>query len=293
MIGAVAATRGLVVLSPHLDDAVLSLGASIAARVAAGEPVEVWTAFTRAPSPGTVPRRLRRFADYNVRVAEDDRALALLGARGRRLDLPERVWRTPPARGLRAAFRTPPARSGFEQLGTVEDVVAEALARPGTRVLAPLGVGHHVDHVEVALAALTVAQRLGTLERVGFYEDFYALGNGCRHRHPVTRADTGSFWRRLADAPGWAGPLEGLVLAGTAAVAAGPSLDAYVPDWPALVWHARTHPVDPPSQDRQLAAVALYRSQTPALGGMRQLGAIVRRAHRRRGGDVIWSATPR
>ena len=292
MIGAVAATGGLVVVSPHLDDAVLSLGAHLAARVAAGEHVEVWTAFTRAPA-ADVPRRLRRFADYTARVAEDDRALAVLGAGSRRLGLPERVWRTPPARGLRAAFRTPAAASGFSQLARLQEVAAQALADPGVRVLAPLGIGHHVDHVEVAVAVLTVALRLRATDRVGFYEDFYALGNGARQRHPVTRADTGPLWRRVRDAPGWAGPLEGLVLAGTAAIGIGPSLDGYVPGWPALDWHAERHPVDGWAQDRHLAAVAEYGSQTPALGGMHQLAPMIRRAHQVRGGDLIWWAQPR
>ena len=293
MIGAVPVPGGLVVFSPHLDDAVLSLGALIAASVRAGEPVEVWTAFTRAPSPGAVPRRLRRFADYDVRIDEDDRALDLLGAGRRRLDLPERVWRTPPARGLRAAFRTPAERAGFQQLERLEQLAGEALARPGVRVLAPLGIGHHVDHVEVAVAVLTAALRLDATDRVGFYEDFYALSNAARRRHPVTRGQGGPLWRRVRDAPGWAGPLEGLVLRATPLIGSGPTWGAYLAGSPALVWRSHHHSVDAWSQERHLAAVAQYRSQTPALGGMRQLGPILRRAHRVRGGDLIWSASPR
>lgn len=286
-----ATSEALVVVSPHLDDAVLSLGAHLAARVRAGEHVEVWTAFTDGPSPASVPRRLRRFGDYAARLAEDDRALAVLGAGNRRLGLPERVWRTPPARGLGAAFRTPDDRSGFTELPTLEAVAADLLARPAVRVLAPLGVGHHVDHVEVAAAVLGTALRLDALDRVGFYEDFYALGDGARRRHPVTggRAATDPG-RRRHRAPGWAAPWEGLVLAATALIGRGPSLDAYVPGFAELVWQAVPHPVDPWSEQRKLAAVAEYRSQTPALGGIWQLGPILRRAHRVRGGEVIWSA---
>ena len=279
-------------ISPHLDDAVLSLGAYVADVVRSGEPVEVWTAFTRAPAAGAVPRGLRRFADYRARIAEDGHALELLGAGARRLDLPERVWRTPPARGLGAAFRTPVDATGFEQLGPLEHAVAEALARPGSRLLAPLGIGHHADHLEVAVAALNVALRLGATDRVGFYEDFYALGNGARRRHPVSRDDAGPLWRRVRDAPGWAGPLEGIVLGVTPLVASGPSLSTYVPASSALAWRPTPHPVEPWAQEQQLAAVAQYRSQTPALGGMRQLARIVRRAHRVRGGDLIWSVRP-
>ena len=291
MIGAVPG--GLVVISPHLDDAVLSVGAYIADRVRSGEAVEVWTAFTGTPAAGTVPRGLRRFADYSARIAEDERALDLLGAGSRRLGLPERVWRPPPARGLGAAFRSPSSPAGFAQLARLEAVAGEALERPGTRVLAPLGVGHHVDHLEVAVAVLGAALRLGATDRVGFYEDFYALSNGARRRHPVTGAQAGSLWRRVRDAPGWAGPFEGLVLGLTPLVASGPSLDAYVPDVPALAWAATRCPTDPWSRARQLSALAEYRSQTPALGGMRQLSRILRRADRVRGGTLIWSARPR
>lgn len=284
-----ASSAALVVISPHLDDAVLSLGAHLAGRVRAGEQVEVWTAFTDGPSPDSAPRRLRRFGDYAARRAEDDRALAVLGAGNRRLGLPERVWRTPPAHGLAAAFRTPEVRSGFTELPALEAVAADLLIRRGTRLLAPLGVGHHVDHVEVAVAVLGTALRLDALDRVGFYEDFYALGDGARRRHPVTGGRAGvdpdRHW-----APGWAAPWEGLVLAATGWIGRGPSLDSYVPGFAELVWQAVPHPVDPWCEQRKLAAVAEYRSQTPALGGMRRLGPILRRAHRVRGGEVIWSA---
>jgi len=293
MMGAVSTSGAWVVLSPHLDDAVLSLGAQIARRARAGDRVEVWTAFTRAPAPQSVPRRLRPFADYDARIAEDDRALDLLGAGRRRLDLPERIWRPPPARGLRAAFRTPAEPTGFSQLGRLADLAAQAFARPGVQVLAPLGIGNHVDHVEVAVAVLATALRLHATDRVGFYEDFYALSNAARRRHPVTHDQGGPLWPRLRDAPGWAAPLEGLVLRATPLIGSGPSLAAYVPQLPTLTWRSEPHPVDGPCEELQLAAVAEYRSQTPALGGMRQLGPLLRRAHRVRGGELIWSVRPR
>lgn len=292
-MGAVTASDRLVVLSPHLDDAVLGAGALIADEVRAGVPVEVWTAFTRQPEPAAVPRRLRPFADYRTRLAEDDRALAVLGAGARRLDLPERIWRDPPARGLRAAFRTPADRAGLDQLEPVAAAVAEAFARPGTRVLAPLGVGHHVDHVEVACAALVAAVRAGACDRIGFYEDFYALAGAARRRHPVTRAHAGGPVRRLREAPGWAGPAEGLVLWATPLIARGPTWEAWLPELAGLAWTCAAHPVDDRSQRQALAALAEYRSQTPALGGLRQLAAIQRRAHRLRDGELIWSVRRR
>jgi LmbE family N-acetylglucosaminyl deacetylase len=289
MMGAVTATGGLVVLSPHLDDAVLSLGGLIAARVRSGGRVEVWTAFTAGPAdPGAVPRRLRPFADYRARVVEDDAALDLLGAGRRRLGLAERVWRDPPAQGLRAAFRTPELVSSFERLGELTEAAVEALGRPGGELLGPLGVGHHVDHIEVALAVLAAAERLDAWDRVGFYEDFYALGEAARRRHPVSLRRPWPTGR----SPGWAAPVEGLVLRLTPLIARGPTLDGYRPglaDWP---WRCTGHPMDAAAETLKLAAVAQYRSQTQALGGIRQLSAILRRAHRIRGGELVWRVRP-
>jgi LmbE family N-acetylglucosaminyl deacetylase len=302
----VTASGRLVVLSPHLDDAVLSTGGLIARAVAAGRVVEVWTAFTSGPPPDTLPRGLRPFADYATRLREDDEALDLLGARARRLALPERIWRTPPptgglarmlpAAGLRTAFRTPGDLAGFAQLENLAALLAEPLADPDAELLAPLGIGHHVDHVEVLLAAVTAAGRADAWSRVGFYEDFYALGDAARRRHPIARRHpaTGrrpggrrgpASWR---DAPGWAAPVEGAVLRLTPLIAAGPPITHYLPELAGLDWRCEPQPLSSPQEELKLRAVARYRSQLAALGGRDRLEAILRRAHRVRGGELIW-----
>jgi LmbE family N-acetylglucosaminyl deacetylase len=294
----VTASAGLVVLSPHLDDAVLSVGALIAREAAGGRVVEVWTAFTSGPDPQTLSPRLRRFADYGTRLAEDSAALDLLGAGCRRLGLSERLWRSPAPGGplagllgsdLRAAFRTPPGRDGFQELGTLTDLVEGALADDRLELLAPLGIGNHADHVEVMLAVALAAVRAKALDRVGFYEDFYALGNAARRRHPVSRRRPSALWR----SPGWAAPVEGAVLRLTPLIARGPSVLTYLPGLAELGWRCEAHPVGAAEEERKLAAVEQYRSQTPALGGMHRLGRILRRAHRVRGGELIWRARPR
>lgn len=281
-------------LSPHLDDAVLSVGGLIARQVAAGRKVEVWSAFTSGPPPDSVPPKLRRFADYATRLVEDDRALGLLGAGHRRFGLPERLWRSPVpggplAGGLRAAFRTPSDRGGFQQLDVLVELLAGPLTDPDAELLAPLGVGNHVDHVEVMLAAVLAAVHAGALSRVGFYEDFYALGNAARRRHPVSRQRPSQPWQ----APGWAAPLEGIVLRLTPLIAAGPSIMHYLPEPVNLTWWCEVHPVAASDEELKLRAVAQYRSQLPALGGLPRLGPILRRSHRVRGGELIWRARPR
>lgn len=296
--GVSSAAPDVVVLSPHLDDAVLSLGATIGRMAATGQRVEVWTAFTAGPDPATLPRRLRPFGDYPVRIAEDDRALDRLATAGgvpvgrRRLGLTERLWRdlAGGARspgGLSLAFRTPPDLAGFAGLAALEAAVREVLARPGTRLYAPLGVGHHTDHVEVALAALQVALAGpdGTLDRVRFYEDFYAAGEAQRRRHPVT-AEQLRGWR---DRPGRAAPLLGLGLRALALVARGPGPAQYEPRLRALTWHCEPQPVDG-LEDAKLAAVAEYRNQLPRMGGERRVAAVLRAGHRAAGGEPLWRA---
>ena len=74
------------VISPHLDDAVLSLGGSIAAWVGSGERVVVATVYTAGPPLDTISPGMRRFADYTARCAEDTAACAVLGCETRWLD---------------------------------------------------------------------------------------------------------------------------------------------------------------------------------------------------------------
>jgi LmbE family N-acetylglucosaminyl deacetylase len=285
----VADLPDLVVLSPHLDDAVLSVGALIARRVHSGQRVEVWTAFTAQPELAGLPRRWRPFGDYPVRLAEDDRALDRLGAGRRRLGLPERIWRRPRPRTLAGAFRGPAELGGFDCLPELTELVTGLLADPGVEVLAPLGVGRHADHLELAAAALLAATRdpsagPGVIRSgIGFYEDFYALGEAFRRQHPVTRRRPGRF----AGAPGWVAPALGVALRAMAAGPSGPELDRYLPAVASLPWQCTPEPVTG-FEPAKLAAVTEYASQLPRLGGRRGVLAALRRAHRTRGGEPIW-----
>jgi LmbE family N-acetylglucosaminyl deacetylase len=125
----------LVVISPHLDDAVLSCG-----QLLAGSPgCEVVTVFTAGPptwnglTPWDASCGFRAGDDVvAARKLEDAGALALLGARPRWLDLVE----------------------GQYDDGTAVDLVADRLARAladvdGGAVVTPLGL-YHPDHRKVA-----------------------------------------------------------------------------------------------------------------------------------------------
>src|SRR5258706_13060611 len=146
----------LVVVSPHLDDAVLSLGGLIAREVASGRRVTVVSCYTAGPPLDQIPPERRVFGDYSVRRAEDERALARLGAQRRWLDLHERIWRDPPPAKTLHPCHTPPRMDDFRELRAIRAVIGDLLDS-GADVLAPLAIGHHVDHTEVALAAMREA----------------------------------------------------------------------------------------------------------------------------------------
>src|SRR5258705_9935407 len=97
------------VISPHLDDAALSLGGAIAAWARTGR-VVIATVYTAGPPLASVPRSMRKFADYTTRRAEDAAAAAVLGAETVWLDRIERAFRAPMLSGRRV-FPPPPDRA--------------------------------------------------------------------------------------------------------------------------------------------------------------------------------------
>jgi LmbE family N-acetylglucosaminyl deacetylase len=283
----------LVIVSPHLDDAVLSLGALIAREVSAGRRVEVVSCFTSGPPLDTIAAERRVFGDYSMRRAEDERAMSVLGAQYRWLDLHERIWREPPLPRSSSVFpthvfRTPESMDEFAELATIRAELARILGT-GATIYAPLAIGHHVDHVEVALAGLRETLGAGAFDRIRFYEDPYALGRGCRKQHFVARR---RMWRLLG-APAWASPRVGVLLRLVALAARGPKLEDYLPEAARLDWRCTPHPVAPADEDKKLAAIAEYTSQVRAFGGIDRVRAFVRRGHGVLGGEPIWSCRPR
>ncbi|MVU76970.1 hypothetical protein GPX89_06885 [Nocardia sp. ET3-3] len=285
------AANRLVVVSPHFDDAVLSVGGLIAARAGRGQVVEVLTVFSAAGTAAEGGRRQKAFSDYASRVGEDDRALSVLGARPRRLGLFERLFRDPPPRGPLSLFRTSEdlARGAYAE--TVRRAIARLLDSGDTVVLAPLGIGNHVDHVIVAVGALwTVRDRAdpGPGARILFYEDFNAMSEHNRRRHPVSRLRPFPY----RSAPGWASPRTGVELEAMSLLARGPDATALaeVPVGRGS-WSMSAFPVGS-VEGLKLRAVGEYRTQTKALGGESGVREILRRAHAVRGGEPIWRFQP-
>jgi LmbE family N-acetylglucosaminyl deacetylase len=130
-----------VVVSPHLDDAVLSAWSVL---TAAG-PVEVVNVFDGLPEPGFLTRydRLVRGTEsatlFAERIAEDREALALAGRTPRGVGLLERQYRDRPY---------DPDR--------LERLLEAAIPRC-SELYVPSGIGGHEDHVAVRDAALGLA----------------------------------------------------------------------------------------------------------------------------------------
>jgi LmbE family N-acetylglucosaminyl deacetylase len=265
------------VISPHLDDAVLSIGGSLAAWASRGR-VVVATVYTAGPSLDRVPLAMRQFADYTTRRAEDAAAAAAIGVEPLWLDHVERAFRDPEqALGMRDIFTTPPTRNGFARLAAITTDLDRLLDvdREPERVAIPLGIGNHVDHVETVVAATDWALARGLADRTVFYEDLYALSRPMRRRHWIATRRQWRWWqapllraRRLA------------VLLGTiAASRRGPPIEDYLADhWRTGAWTCTPSPIAAYEQSK-LAAIACYGSQTRAFGGIDGLSRALRAYH--------------
>jgi LmbE family N-acetylglucosaminyl deacetylase len=262
--------RSILIVSPHLDDAVLSLGGAIAHWVAGGTRVRVATINTVGPELANVAPDLRKWADYPARLEEDRAACDVLGVERSWLGHVERVWRVemPPM-----GFYTLP-----DVLATAPIVASlDALDRPDL-VLAPLGIGNHVDHVEAMVATAEWAASRDV--PVQFYEDFYALSATLREAHPVAQR-----WTWSADAnPLAAAPELAAIFERIAVARGGTPIERL---YPALEggWNVETVPVDEP---RGLEAIAKYPSQTAAFGGFDGIAATIRAYHAFWGGEPLW-----
>jgi len=183
----------LVVLAPHLDDAALSCGALIT-YAASRTSVTVVTFFTEA---GQAPYTLsaRRYLHqvgarnaktlYQQRRDEDRAALEPLGITCVHVGLTEALFRRRPTAGARSRLaRLLPelghiypvyriyitsgriAADDVDTLREVCDVIKQTAGSGPSLVLAPLGVGGHVDHILVRTAAES------STTNVAYYSDF-------------------------------------------------------------------------------------------------------------------------
>lgn len=146
-------------VSPHLDDAAFSAGATLAALAYAGHHVTVVTCFT-ASMPGPTgfalacqtDKGLGPEVDYlAIRRAEDQAAMAVLGTAPLHLDLPEA-----PHRGYSSVTELFTEPHPGDQIG--RELASALRELPGDLWLAPQGLGGHVDHLQVLRAMIRLAR---------------------------------------------------------------------------------------------------------------------------------------
>ena len=287
-------SRPLVVLSPHLDDAVLSLGGAIAREAAAGREVQVVTAYTAYPERlADVPARFRRLLVYNQRREEDQRALGRLGAKPVWLELCERAVREPALPRLLGVFSLPRPAS-LDDFANLPALCAEverlAWGTPAPIVAVPLAIGGHVDHVEMFLAAALVMLETRAFERFLFYEDVYAVSARLRRRHFLAARHR---WP-LAMEPALTGPVAAVML--TAMGAAAEGLDwrtIAFPRFGALLFGSANTSLSRARRGQARSHTPLCVANSEA-GGSRTFSTIVTRWHEaREGAECLWRVTKR
>jgi LmbE family N-acetylglucosaminyl deacetylase len=247
-------TRHLV-LSPHLDDAVLSCGGRIARDAGAGVDVEILTVFAGDEPPDSAsPLVDRVFALWDLppgrvmasRRDEDRSACARLGATPSWWGELEAIHRRDPGTGAALYADLPslfgPVSPAEEPL--VADLAARLAKLPAAdRVLAPLGVGGHVDHRLLRAAA---ERALG--DRIAYYEEFPYI-----------------LWKLFALARA-RGPRRG--------------------------WTAESMPLSATAVAARIEAIGCYASQVkPLFRDPARLARMVRRHVRRAGGERLWRRT--
>ncbi|WP_120715989.1 PIG-L deacetylase family protein [Tsuneonella amylolytica] len=184
--------------SPHLDDAVFSAGATLAAHALGGDTVRVVTCFTGSVASPTGfalacqrDKGLEAEADYMaLRRAEDREACAAIGAEAAHLPLLEA-----PHRGYdSAAALFAGAHPGDDIAPPLREALAREIAAfaPDT-IYAPFGVGNHVDHLAVRAALEAVASALPVV----WWEDYpYAMREAAAPRGIVRVPVSGEPARR-------------------------------------------------------------------------------------------------
>lgn len=175
----------LIYLSPHLDDAALSCGGQIARFRGEGRSVLIVTVTAGDPPTGAESRYIQELHSrweleqdaVAARRAEDIAACQILGADWLHLTVPDCIYRFDPQSGS-PLYQSDPDIFGdvhVAESGLVQALVARLRSLPpAEQVIAPLTVGHHVDHLLTRSAAEEVWGG-----RLRYYEDYpYAQKSG-------------------------------------------------------------------------------------------------------------------
>ena len=172
----------ILLVSPHLDDAVFSMGALAAELAAQGHEVHVLTCFTKSvenPSGFALACQLDKGLpaeiDYmELRREEDLKACQLLGITPHWGDLPEA-----PHRGYESAAAL------FQDIKK-QDKIAEKLLKMLQKwvkknnpevIFSPKGIGNHVDHQQVCNAVKQLKKEYFKIDYFQWYDQPYMMRN--------------------------------------------------------------------------------------------------------------------
>jgi LmbE family N-acetylglucosaminyl deacetylase len=179
----------VVVLSPHIDDAVLSCTGLLSALdgLAPRLVVTLYCGNPESPRPEAPGQKARQrarrgHAAPSVRRREDLAAMRYLDCDWVHLGFPEAIYRRSPTMG-HLIYRHPRqkwTRPNVADSAHMEElflVLRRLCGNMGPRLLvSPIGIGHHVDHRICGLTALRLAS---PHTRVIFYEDFPYVTGSC------------------------------------------------------------------------------------------------------------------
>jgi len=212
----------LLVVSPHLDDAVLSVGATLARYAARGHRPVVYTVFAGTPKPPYSPvaegfhRQWSITGDpLEVRRSEDRAALRTLGATPLHGRFTDAIYRRDDTGRWLVDVGSGPVRRQLPDEATLVTAVVAAIVAQIRRIEPELvmtcaAIGGHVDHVRARDAAVRAARSTGV--PVQLWEDL-PYGLWSRRSAPLPAglsrgAETGSevfdaqIWRTKAAAVG-------------------------------------------------------------------------------------------
>lgn len=171
----------IVVLSPHLDDAVLSLGSHIIKWKKEGKKIKVITVFNRFGNRKNLPSYTKDYLQKsgfdtvvrfeNARNREDQDAMKMLGVEYEHWDFIDA--------GFRGVYKTREALLS----GTINNKDNELVKQIEIKIktlsselfLVPYGVGGHVDHLIVKKAAEKMETRGHYLEQPYLWQNFNYL----------------------------------------------------------------------------------------------------------------------
>ncbi len=179
-------------ISPHFDDAVLSCGGLIWEQTQKGIPVEIWTICAGDAPPGRLSAQAAAcHTQWGIKSARDvvaarrlenQAAARQVGAETVDFSIPDCIYRrSPTGKILYPDDVFVPINPIENHLDADISAVLSSELQPGDKVVSPLAIGGHLDHVLTRLAA----ERLG--RPLYYYADIPYLFNHPEMLAPAAR----------------------------------------------------------------------------------------------------------